>query len=235
MRNRKDDEIRKVEIIPHFMPNAEGSCLIKCGNTHVICTASVETRLPIWLRNQGKGWITAEYGMLPRATSDRVDREAVRGKQTGRTQEIQRLIGRALRSVCDLKMLGEHQIKVDCDVISADGGTRVASITGAWLALYFACQKLVETKKISAIPLLDQVAAISCGIVDGKPVLDLDYSEDSNADADCNFVLTAKGKIVEIQATAEEKTFSPEEYLELFSLAQKGCAELIKAQRMAMM
>ena len=228
--NRASDNLRKFSFTPHYSPYAEGSCLICSGNTHVICTASVEERVPAFLRNTGKGWVTAEYGMLPRATHSRMDREAARGKQSGRTQEIQRLIGRALRAVTDLSSLGERQIKIDCDVIQADGGTRTASITGAWVALSLAIEKLMLDGQIAGKVLTDQVAAISCGIIDGEALLDLDYAEDSTADTDANFVLTASGGIVEIQGTAEHHPFSPAQFNAMMALAQQGCAELFTAQ-----
>jgi len=228
---RPDNELRAMSFEPGFSPYAEGSCLIKCGNTHVLCTASVEDRVPPFLRNSGKGWVTAEYGMLPRSTHTRTDREASRGKQSGRTQEIQRLIGRSLRAVTDLEALGERQIKIDCDVIQADGGTRTASITGAWVALSIACEKLLLAGAITRNPMTDQVAAISCGIYEGMPVLDLDYAEDSAAETDANFILTAEGGIVEIQMTAEEKPFSKDEMNALITLAEKGVAEIAEMQR----
>ena len=228
--DRGENALRATTLEPGFSPYAEGSCLIKCGNTHVLCTASVEERVPSFLRNTGKGWVTAEYGMLPRATHTRVDREAARGKQSGRTQEIQRLIGRALRAVTDLSALGERQIKIDCDVLQADGGTRCASITGAWVALNLACEKLLLAGKITRQPLTDQVAAISCGILEGKPLLDLDYLEDSTAETDANFILTAAGGIVEVQMTAEKKPFEREQMNAMFDLAEMGVAELAKLQ-----
>ena len=227
---RKADQMRSVSIEPHFSPYAEGSCLIKFGQTHVICTASVDERVPSFLRGTGQGWVTAEYGMLPRATHSRMDREAARGKQSGRTQEIQRLIGRSLRAVTDLNALGERQIKIDCDVIQADGGTRTASITGAWIALSLACEQLLQKGLVSCLPLRDQVAAVSCGITESGPVLDLDYAEDSSAQTDANFVLTASGGIVEIQGTAEQTPFAPEQFSQMLSLAQNGCAALFVQQ-----
>lgn len=227
---RQPDELRKVTIEPNVNKHAEGSCLIKCGDTHVICTATVEDKVPMWMRNSGKGWITAEYGMIPRATGTRTDREAKKG-QSGRTQEIQRLIGRALRSVVDMRALGEICIKIDCDVIQADGGTRTASITGGFVALHLALQKLREQRRFYTLPLLDTVSAVSCGIYDGTPVLDLDYIEDSNAQTDSNFVITGKGGIVEIQGTAERTPFSSDEFKTLYELACKGTAELNKIQR----
>ena len=227
---RKADQMRPVSIEPHFSPYAEGSCLIRFGQTHVICTASVEERVPPFLRGTRQGWVTAEYGMLPRATHSRMDREATKGKQSGRTQEIQRLIGRSLRAVTDLNALGERQIKIDCDVIQADGGTRTASITGAWIALSLACEQLLQKGKISCLPLRDQVAAVSCGITEAGAVLDLDYTEDSSAHTDANFVLTASGGIVEIQGTAEQTPFTPEQFSQMLSLAQNACAALFSQQ-----
>ncbi|MBX3457256.1 MAG: ribonuclease PH [Candidatus Paracaedibacteraceae bacterium] len=228
---RNANELRSVFLGPGFSKHAEGSCFVKFGDTHIICTATIEEKVPPFLRNTGSGWVTAEYGMLPRATHDRVDREAAKGKQSGRTQEIQRLIGRALRSVIDLKALGERQIKIDCDVIQADGGTRTASITGAYVALHQALQKLVDKKAIKALPITDQVAAISCGISKGEGVLDLDYVEDSNAEVDANFVITGSGKLVEIQATAEKDPFSDKEFNTMLDLAKGGIAELIALQK----
>lgn len=226
-------ELRQIELVSGFSPYAEGSCLVKCGNTHVLCNASIEERVPPFLRNTGKGWVTAEYGMLPRSTHTRTDREAARGKQSGRTQEIQRLIGRSLRAVTDLSKLGERQIKIDCDVLQADGGTRTASITGAWVALSIACEKLLLAGSITKSPLTDQVAAISCGILNGTPVLDLDYAEDSTAETDANFVLTADGGVVEVQMTAEEMPFSRDDMNAMFDLAEAGVARLAEMQRAA--
>ncbi len=231
---RQPDELRKISLKPGAAKHAEGSCLIKCGDTHVICTASVEERVPPFLRNTGQGWVTAEYGMLPRSTGSRTAREAARGKQSGRTQEIQRLIGRSLRSVTDLKALGERQITIDCDVLQADGGTRTASITGAYVALYQAMKGLVKQGLLKDIPLHDQVAAVSCGIYDGTAVLDLDYPEDSTAQADANFVLTAQGRIIEVQGTAEGLPFSESQFHELFRLAKNGIADLCAQQRKAL-
>ena len=228
--NRALDEMRAVSFDMNFTKHAEGCCLIKCGDTHVLCTASVETRVPPWLKGQGRGWVTAEYGMLPRSTNDRMNREAARGKQSGRTQEIQRLIGRSLRAVIDLKKLGEIQITVDCDVLQADGGTRTASITGGFIALKQAIQSLMDVNVITENPIVDSVSAISCGLYKGTPVLDLDYPEDSNAEADANFVLTGSGKIVEIQATAEDFAFDPEDFNKLMTLGLKGTAELSAMQ-----
>ena len=227
---RAADALREFEIIPHFTKHAEGSCLVKAGDTHVLVTASVDERVPSFLRGTNQGWVTAEYGMLPRSTHSRMDREAARGKQSGRTLEIQRLIGRALRAVVDLTALGERQIKIDCDVIQADGGTRTASITGAWIALALAIEDLLQKGLITTSPLSDQVAAISCGIYQGVPVLDLDYEEDSAAETDANFILTASGGMVEIQGTAEKTPFSRDELNALMDLAEKGCKSLFQIQ-----
>lgn len=204
------------------------------GDTHVLCTASVETRVPPWMRDTGHGWVTAEYGMLPRSTNKRTDREASRGKQSGRTQEIQRLIGRSLRAVTDLEAMGEMQVRIDCDVIQADGGTRTAAITGAYVALHMAFERCIDIGMLKSVPLTDQVAAVSCGLYEGHAVLDLDYDEDSTAQADANFVLTGNGGIVEIQGTAEEKPFRPEEFDALMGLARKGVDELCALQRTAL-
>jgi ribonuclease PH len=209
--------------------------MVRFGDTHVLCTASIDEKVPPFLRNTGKGWVTAEYGMLPRATHSRMDREAAKGKQSGRTQEIQRLIGRSLRAVTDLTQMGERQIKIDCDVIQADGGTRTASITGAYVALHLALRKLVDGKVIPALPLKAEVAAISCGLYNGVAVLDLDYLEDSNAQADANFVLTGRGGLVEIQGTAEQDPFSEEQFSELLRLAKQGIGQLVSLQRKAVM
>ena len=228
---RKHNEKRDVSVEIGTSKYAEGSCLIRFGDTHVFCTASVEERVPPFLRGQGIGWITAEYGMLPRSTHTRTDREAARGKQSGRTLEIQRLIGRSLRAVTDTKALGERQVRIDCDVIQADGGTRTAAITGGYIALYLALKNLVSKQVLHRVPLSDQVAAISCGIYKGYPVLDLDYSEDSSAEADCNFVLTGAGGIIEIQATAEKEPFSSSVFDELTDLAKCGIAELVHLQK----
>lgn len=230
---RQADECRAIELIPQFTKHAEGSCLVKCGDTHVLVTASIDERVPPFLRGAGKGWVTAEYGMLPRSTHSRMDREAAKGKQSGRTLEIQRLIGRALRAVIDLEALGERQIKIDCDVLQADGGTRTASITGAWVALALAIETLMKKGAITRNPLRDQVAAISCGIYQGEAVLDLDYDEDSAADTDANFVMTSSGGIVEIQGTAEKTPFTRDELTQLMDLAEKGCKELFSAQMTA--
>ncbi len=228
---RSANQLRPISFVPHFTKHAEGCCLVKFGDTHVLCTASIEEKTPSFLRNTGLGWVTAEYGMLPRSTHSRSDREAAKGKQNGRTQEIQRLIGRALRAVTNRKALGERQIIIDCDVLQADGGTRTASITGGYVALHMACQHLVNIGVLPAVPLTDTVAAISCGICDGTPVLDLDYPEDSKAGADANFVLTGSGKLIEIQGTAEEAPFSEEQFLELLQLAKQGAAELTEMQK----
>ena len=230
---RLADELRPVQIDRAVSMHAEGSCLARFGDTHVLCTASVEDKVPPFLRNSGQGWVTAEYGMLPRSTGTRTDREAARGKQSGRTQEIQRLIGRSLRAVMDMKALGELQIKIDCDVIQADGGTRTAAITGSYVALHHAIQHLKKIGAVKTAPLVDQVAAISCGLYKGTPVLDLDYAEDSNAEADANFVLTGKGGIVEVQGTAEKEPFSDAQFQSLMTLARKGVAELVAAQKKA--
>ncbi|QQN74196.1 ribonuclease PH [Croceicoccus sp. YJ47] len=227
---RAPDEMRAISIETGFTRHAEGSCLIAFGDTRVLCTASVEERLPPWLRGKGEGWVTGEYSMLPRATHTRGSREAAKGKQSGRTQEIQRLIGRSLRSVTDLKLLGERQITLDCDVIQADGGTRTAAISGAWVALKLAVKGLMEAGAIKQDPLTRKVAAVSCGIFDGTPVLDLDYAEDSNADADANFVLIEGGHIAEVQATAEGATYDEEALLRLLRLARTGCSEIFAAQ-----
>jgi ribonuclease PH len=225
--------MREIVMEPAFTRHAEGSCLVSFGNTRVLCTASVETNLPPWLRGKGKGWVTAEYGMLPRATHTRGRREAASGKQSGRTQEIQRLIGRSLRAVVDLEKLGERQITLDCDVIQADGGTRTAAISGAWVALRIAVDKLLEGKLLTIDPIRQRIAAVSCGMYQGNAVLDLDYDEDSNAGADGNFVLTEDGNIVEAQVTAEGETYDEEGLLRLLRLARIGCGEIFAAQARA--
>lgn len=230
---RTPDQMRSITIEPGFTCHAEGSCLVSFGDTRVLCTASVEEKVPPFLRGKGEGWVTAEYGMLPRSTHTRSNREAARGKQSGRTQEIQRLIGRSLRAVVDLKALGERQVTLDCDVIQADGGTRTASISGAWVALRIAIDKLLASGALTKDPIINQVAAISCGIFKGAPVLDLDYPEDSGAEADANFVLTGDDKIAEVQATAEGATFDDEELLRLLRLARIGCGQIFEAQRKA--
>ena len=230
---RTADQLRDITLEAGVSLHAEGSCLARFGNTHVLCTASVEDRVPSFLRNTGKGWVTAEYGMLPRSTHSRTDREAARGKQGGRTLEIQRLIGRALRSVTDLTALGEHQIKLDCDVIQADGGTRTAAITGAWVALRIACEKLLLSGAISRQPMSDQVAALSCGVWQGMAVADLDYAEDSTAEVDANFVLSADRGLVEIQATGEDRPFTRTELNQMLDLAEAGCGQLFEMQMKA--
>ena len=227
---RTPDQMRTISIEPNFTIHAEGSVLIAFGNTKVLVTASVEERVPPFLRGKGQGWVTAEYGMLPRATHTRGSREAAKGKQSGRTQEIQRLIGRSLRAVTDLTALGERQITLDCDVIQADGGTRTAAISGAWVALRIAVDKLLASGALTTDPILTQVAAVSCGIYQGNPVLDLDYDEDSAADADANFVLLADGKIAEAQATAEGACYDEEGLLRLLRLARIGCNDIFAAQ-----
>lgn len=231
---RQPDEMRAISFERGFSKHAEGSCLVKFGDTHVLCTASLEERVPGWMRNSGKGWVTAEYGMLPRSTGERMRREASAGKQGGRTQEIQRLIGRSLRAVVDMQALGEQQITIDCDVLQADGGTRTASITGAWIALHD-CLRWMEARQMVNVQrvLKDHVAAISCGIHDGKPVIDLDYLEDSAAGTDANFVMTGKGGIVEIQGTAEGEPFSDAQFAELMGLARNGIARLVELQKLA--
>jgi ribonuclease PH len=230
---RLPDALRAVTLETGVNRYAEGSCLVSFGHTKVLVTASLEEGVPGFLRGKGQGWVTAEYGMLPRATHTRGRREAAQGKQSGRTQEIQRLIGRSMRAIVDLKALGERQISIDCDVIQADGGTRTASVTGAWVALRLATQYLLDEGVITKDPILDQVAAISCGVFNDTPVLDLDYEEDSNAEADANFVLTGSGAIVEIQATGEKRGFSRDEFEALFSLARKGIGELVELQKVA--
>ena len=230
-KDRNFDQLREVTFETNVNLHAEGSCLVKFGNTHVMCTASIDEKTPPWLRNSGKGWVTAEYGMLPRSTNTRIDREAARGKQSGRTQEIQRLIGRSLRSVTNLKELGERQIKIDCDVIQADGGTRTASISGGFVALYQAIEKLKKNYNIQQKIIKNYVAAISVGIVDNKPCLDLDYEEDSAAQVDANFVICDNEKLSEIQVTGEEFFFSADQYQELFKLAQIGVNQIISKQK----
>ena len=230
-KDRNFDQLREVTFETNVNLHAEGSCLVKFGNTHVICTASIDEKTPPWLRNSGKGWVTAEYGMLPRSTNTRIDREAARGKQSGRTQEIQRLIGRSLRSVVNLKELGERQIKIDCDVLQADGGTRTASISGGFVALYQAVEKLKKNYNIQQQIIKNFVAAISVGIVDNKPCLDLDYEEDSAAQVDANFVICDNEKLSEIQVTGEEFFFSSDQYQELYKLAQIGINQIISKQK----
>ena len=224
------DELRHIKLTPHFAKHAEGSCLVEFGDTRVVCTASIEERVPSFLRGRLRGWVTAEYGMLPRSTHSRMDREAHKGKQSGRTMEIQRLIGRSLRAVIDLSKLGERQVVIDCDVLQADGGTRTASITGGWVALAVAIENLLLQGKITVSPLIDQVAAISCGIHNNQALLDLDYAEDSTAQADANFVMTTSNKVVEFQATAEDTPFDKSHFDEMWLLAQQGCAILFEKQ-----
>ncbi len=231
---RTPDELRQITLEPGFSKHAEGSCFTRFGDTHVLCTASIEQRVPPFLRNSGRGWVTAEYGMLPRSTGERMNREAVRGKQQGRTIEIQRLIGRSLRAVTNLTGFGERQISIDCDVLQADGGTRTAAITGAYVALHQAMQILVQRGEIDKLPLLEPVAAISCCLYEGTAILDLDYAEDSSAEADANFVLTASGGMVEIQATAEADPFTDAQFEALMALAHKGIGELVAMQRRAL-
>lgn len=230
--NRHDNQLRQIEFIPSFNPYAEGSCLVKYGNTHVICTASVDSHVPSWIKDSEKGWITAEYAMLPRATQTRTQRESK--KPSGRSQEIQRLIGRSLRAVVDLEKMKDFCIYIDCDVIQADGGTRVASISGGFVALYQAIQKLLAEKSLLHNPIREFVAAVSCDICSGKPVLDVDYSEDSTSQVDMNFVLTESGKIVEIQGTAEEKPFSEDEFNQLLKMAQSAVKQIIEMQKKAL-
>ncbi|KJZ16147.1 ribonuclease PH [Marinomonas sp. S3726] len=231
---RAVDQLRDLKITRNFTKHAEGSVLIECGDTKVICTATLVPGVPRFLKGKGQGWITAEYGMLPRSTHSRVDREAARGKQTGRTVEIQRLIGRSLRAAVDLKKLGEHTITIDCDVIQADGGTRTASITGGFVALADAVKKLVEKKKIKENPIVSQIAAISVGVYKGEPVLDLDYPEDSNAETDMNVIMNDKGGFIEIQGTAEGEAFSDEHMMGMLKVARKGINEILQAQRDAL-
>jgi ribonuclease PH len=231
---RAPDAMRPVSLEPGVAKYAEGSCLAKFGDTHVLCTASVEERVPPFLRNTGKGWVTAEYGMLPRSTATRTDREAARGRQSGRTQEIQRLIGRSLRAVTDLGQLGERQVKIDCDVLQADGGTRTAAVTGSYVALHLALQRLLSVGLLKALPLRDNVAAVSCGVSADIAVLDLDYAEDSRAMTDANFVLTGTGGIVEIQATAEGAPFDDALFAEMLRLARQGVADLTRRQQLAL-
>ncbi|WP_461305647.1 ribonuclease PH [Albidovulum sp.] len=230
---RNLDEMRDISIQTGVTKHAEGSCLIRCGDTHVLCTATIEDRAPSFLKGSGMGWVTAEYGMLPRATTTRNRREAAVGRQSGRTQEIQRLIGRALRAGVDRLALGERQIVVDCDVIQADGGTRCAAITGGWVALRLAVNRLLETGAVTSDPIVDHVAAVSCGLYAGQPLLDLDYAEDSEAGTDGNFILTGRGQLIEVQMSAEGSTFSREQMSALLDLAEKGAARLVEAQKAA--
>jgi len=231
---RAPDQLRAVSLERDVNKHAEGSCLARFGDTQVLCTASVEERVPGWLRNRGRGWVTAEYGMLPRSTHSRSDREAARGRQGGRTLEIQRLIGRSLRAVTDLEALGEISIRIDCDVLQADGGTRTAAVTGSYVALHQALQGLVTLGAVARLPLCDQVAAVSCGLFEGVPVLDLDYDEDSKAQADANFVMTGGGGLVEVQATAEEQAFDRGQLDQMLVLAEQGIRELVALQRSAL-
>lgn len=227
---RKNSQLRQISLETSTLINAEGSCLIKFGDTHVMCSATCEGNVPPFLRGQSQGWVTAEYGMLPRSTNQRMKREAAQGKQSGRTQEIQRLIGRSLRTIVDLKALGERQIIVDCDVINADGGTRTAAITGSYIALHLAIRSLMKRKMLKTNPLITQVAAISCGIYKGQPIVDLDYLEDSEAEVDANFVFAATGNIIEIQGTAEKTPFSEEQFIIMLKMAQQSSVELFKLQ-----
>ena len=231
---RAPEDLRNVSLETKVSKYAEGSCLVKFGDTHVLCTASIDERMPIWLKDKGRGWVTAEYGMLPRSTHTRTQREAARGQQTGRTQEIQRLIGRSLRAVTNLAAMGERQIRLDCDVIQADGGTRTASITGAYVALHQCFETMKSKGLIERMPLTDAVAAVSCGLYEGVPVLDLDYAEDSSAQADANFVITGRGGLVEIQGTAEGEPFSEAEFGKLMSLAKTGIGRLVELQHAAL-
>ena len=233
-KDRSFNQMREISFEKNVNIHADGSCLVKFGNTHVLCLATIDEKVPHWLKNTGKGWVTAEYGMLPRSTNTRMDREAAKGKQSGRTQEIQRLIGRSLRSIVDLSNLGERQIKVDCDVIQADGGTRTASISGGFVALYIAINKIKNNYNIQKPIIKNYIGAISAGIIDNKPLLDLDYKEDSEAEVDANFVLTSNKKIVEIQGTAETKPMSEKDFLSLLTLAKKGVGELIMIQSKAL-
>lgn len=231
---RHPEELRPISLEVGISPYAEGSCLVRFGNTHVLCTASVDESIPPFLRGKGKGWVTAEYGMLPRSTHSRNRRESANGKQTGRTHEIQRLIGRSLRAITELDTMGERQIIVDCDVLQADGGTRTASITGGYVALYMAFSQLVRAGKLEKVPLMGELAAVSCGICNGVPVLDLDYAEDSDAEVDANFVMTSSGSILEIQGTAEQSPFSEEEFFAMMKLARNGIEQITALQRKAL-
>ena len=230
-KDRSFNQMREISFEKNVNIHADGSCLVKFGNTHVLCLATIDEKIPHWLKNTGKGWVTAEYGMLPRSTNTRMDREAAKGKQSGRTQEIQRLIGRSLRSIVDLANLGERQIKIDCDVIQADGGTRTASISGGFVALFLAIEKIKKNYNIQKPIIKNFIGAVSAGIIDNKPLLDLDYSEDSMAEVDANFVICNSGEISEIQVTGEEYFFSDSQYKDLFGLAQKGIKEIIDHQK----
>ena len=232
-KNRNINQLRDIEIVPNFSPYPEGSCLIKCGNTHVVCSASLDQNIPRWLKNSGSGWVTAEYGMIPRSTGSRMRRESSSNRQSGRTLEIQRLIGRSLRSVVDRVMLGERQIVIDCDVIQADGGTRCASICGGWVALKLATNTLMKSGQIKFDPIVRHVAAVSCGIVNGEPKLDLNYEEDSSAGTDANFVMDDKSELIEIQCSAEKQPFSKKEFEIMYSLASKGIQKIIEIQKSA--
>ena len=229
--SRKNDSLRKVELLTGVNKFADGSCLVSFGDTKVLCTATIENKVPLFLKHSGTGWVTAEYSMLPASCQTRIEREVMKGRQSGRSSEIQRLIGRSLRSVVDLEKMGEHQIIIDCDVLQADGGTRTASITGGYIALYQAMQKLTSKYRLKESPINDFVAAVSCGIVNGQPLLDLDFEEDSNAETDSNFVITGSGGIVEIQGTAEKVPFTEAEFLKLLSMARAGIVELIQLQK----
>lgn len=231
---RASDDLRPVRLEPGFAKYAEGSCLARFGDTHVLCTATLESRVPQWLKDTGRGWVTAEYGMLPRATAERTDREAARGRQTGRTQEIQRLIGRSLRAVTNLEVIADMQVRVDCDVLQADGGTRTAAITGAYVALHQCFARLIDLGMLARMPLNDAVVAVSAGLCAGAALLDLDYEEDSTADADANFVLTGAGALVEVQGTAERRPFSEEQFLEMLRLARHGALGLVTLQHQAL-
>ena len=231
---RASDALRPVRLEPGFAKYAEGSCLARFGDTHVLCTATLESRVPQWLKDTGRGWVTAEYGMLPRATAERTDREAARGRQTGRTQEIQRLIGRSLRAVTNLEVIADMQVRVDCDVLQADGGTRTAAITGAYVALHQCFARLIDLGMLARMPLNDAVVAVSAGLCAGATLLDLDYEEDSTADADANFVLTGAGALVEVQGTAERRPFSEEQFLEMLRLARHGALGLVTLQHQAL-
>ena len=233
-KDRSFSELRKISFEKNVNIHADGSCLVKFGNTHVLCLATIDEKVPNWLRNSGKGWVTAEYGMLPRSTNTRMDREAAKGKQSGRTQEIQRLIGRSLRSIVDLTNLGERQIKIDCDVIQADGGTRTASISGGFISLYLAIKKLKDNYNIQKPIIKNFIGAVSAGIIDGKPLLDLNYIEDSEAQVDANFVICENGEISEIQVTGEEFFFSDNQFNEIFGLAKRGINEIIELQKKAL-
>ncbi|MBN8828620.1 MAG: ribonuclease PH [Sphingobacteriia bacterium] len=232
--NRSSNELRPIKIQTNVSAHAEGSCLIMYGNTHVLCTASVDEMVPPFLKNKGYGWVTAEYGMLPRSTHSRMKREAAQGKQSGRTQEIQRLIGRSLRNAVDLVALGERQIIVDCDVIQADGGTRTAAITGGYIALYQACKTLLNRKTINKFPIITEIAAVSCGILNNEVIIDLDYQEDSKAEVDSNFVMNGNGDLIEIQATGEENPFKKEQFMQMLSFAEEGIKKLIEMQKEAL-